>query len=81
MRTDRVEVRLDPETRGRLEKMAQARGSSVSDLVRAMIERSYDEELNKARIAAAERIGKAWFENVPEASVLKEQFAQAHEPE
>jgi Arc/MetJ-type ribon-helix-helix transcriptional regulator len=61
--------------------MAQARGSSVSDLVRALIDRSYAEEQDKARVAAARRIGEMSVEDVPEPSVLKNQFAQAHDPE
>lgn len=43
MRTARVEVRLDSETREKLEEMAAARGSSVSELVRDLIERSQEE--------------------------------------
>lgn len=42
MRTERVEVRLDSETREKLEEMAAARGSSVSELVRDLIERSHE---------------------------------------
>ena len=48
MQTGRIEVRLAPETRRKLEEMAAARGSSVSELVRSLIERSYeDEEVRK----------------------------------
>jgi predicted transcriptional regulator len=53
MRTERVEVRLDPETRGKLEEVAAARGSSISELVRSLIERSHEEE-----VAGAERGGE-----------------------
>jgi uncharacterized protein (DUF1778 family) len=45
MRTERIEVRLDPETREKLEEVAAARGSSVSELVRDLIERSHEEEV------------------------------------
>ena len=78
MRTERIEVRLDPETRRILEEMAAARGSSVSELLRSLIERSYQEEVNEARIAAAQRIGEMSVEDVPDADVLKEQFAAAN---
>lgn len=77
MRTERVEVRLDPETRGKLEEVAAVRGSSVSELMRALIERSYEEELAKARLEAAERIGAMSVEEVPEADILKRQLAEA----
>jgi hypothetical protein len=47
MRTERVEVRLEPETRKKLEEVA-ARGSSVSELVRSLIERAHEEEVTGA---------------------------------
>lgn len=81
MRTERVEVRLEPEARGRLERMAESRGSTVSEFVRALIDRSYEEERDRARVAAARRIGEMGVEDVPEADVLKEQFAAAHDIE
>ena len=82
MRTERIEVRLDPETRGKLEEVAAARGSSVSELVRSLIERSHEEEVAGAvRLAAAERIGKMGVEDVPEPAELKQQFSEAHAPD
>ena len=79
MRTERIEVRLDPRTRGILEEMAAARGSTVSGLLRTLIERSHEEEVNEARVAAARRIGEMKVEDVPDAGVLKEQFAAAYD--
>lgn len=82
MRTERVEVRLDPETRGKLEEVATARGSSVSELVRDLIERSHEEEVaGAARLAAAERIGRMEVEDVPAPAELKRQFSEAHGPD
>lgn len=81
MRTERVEVRLDPETRGKLEEVAAARGSSVSELVRSLIERSHEEEVvGAARLAAAERIGGMEVEDVPSPAELKRQLSEAHGP-
>ena len=81
MRTERVEVRLDSEARGKLEEVAAARGTSVSELVRDLIERSYEEEVaGAARLAAAERIGALEVEDVPDPAELKRQFSEAHEP-
>ncbi len=81
MRTERVEVRLDPETHGKLEEVAAARGSSVSELVRSLIERSYEEEVaGAARLAAAERIGRMEVEDVPGPAELKRQLSEAHGP-
>lgn len=81
MRTERIEVRLDPETRGKLEEVAAAKGLSVSEFVRSLIERSYEQEVaGAARLAAAERIGRAEIEDVPEPAELKRQLSEAHGP-
>jgi predicted transcriptional regulator len=77
MCTGSVEVRLDPEMRGKLEEVAAARGSSVSELVRALIEHSYEEEIaSVARLEAAERIGQMEVEDVPEPAELKRQLSE-----
>ncbi len=81
MRAERLEVRLDRKTRGKLEEVAAARGSSISELVRALIEHSYEEEVLKARLAAAERIGAMEVEAVPEPGELKRQLSEAHRAE
>jgi len=79
MRTERVEVRLDPQTRGKLEEVAAARGSSVSELVRSLIERSHEEEVaGAARLAAAERIGRMEVEDVPEPAEIKRQLSETY---
>ena len=81
MRTERVEVRLDSEARGKLEEVAAARGTSVSELVRDLIERSHEEEVaGAARLVAAERIGALEVEDVPDPAELKRQFSEAHGP-
>ncbi len=81
MRAERLEVRLNPETRSKLEEVAAARGSSVPELVRSLIVRMLDQEevAGAARLAAAERIGQMRVEDVPEAAGLKRQFSEAHE--
>jgi predicted DNA-binding protein len=74
-----VEVRLDPETRGKLEEVTAARGSSVSELVRSLIEHSYEEEVaGVVRAQAAERIGQMEVEDVPQPTELKRQLSEAH---
>lgn len=79
MQTERVEVRLDAETRVKLDEVAAARGASVSELVRSLIEDSYQKEISRARLAASERLGEMSVEDVPEPEELKRQFVQAHE--
>jgi Ribbon-helix-helix protein, copG family len=39
MRREKVEITLDPETHGKLEEIAAARGSTVSELVRSRTHR------------------------------------------
>jgi predicted DNA-binding ribbon-helix-helix protein len=78
VRTERVEVRLDAQTRGKLERVARARGSTVSELVRSLIEESYEEEARAERLRAAERIGAMELEDVPAPEELKRQFDAAH---
>ncbi len=79
MQTERLEIRLDPETRSKLEEVAAARGSSVPELVRSLIVRMLDQEEGAARLAAVERIGQMRVEDVPEPARLKRQFSEAHE--
>jgi Arc/MetJ-type ribon-helix-helix transcriptional regulator len=77
MRTERVEVRLDPEMRGKLKEVAAARGSSISELVRDLIQRSHEEEVaGAAWLAAAERIGQMEVQDVPEPAELKRQLSE-----
>jgi len=77
MGIDRVEVRLDPETRRKHEEVTTTRGLSVSELVRDLIERCYEEEVaGAARLAAAERIGRMEVEDVPEPAELKRQLSE-----
>lgn len=82
MRTERLEVRLDSETRGKLEKVAAARGSSESELVRDLIEHSYEVEIaGVVRSQAAERLGQMEVEDVPQPTELKRQLSEAYGPD
>jgi predicted transcriptional regulator len=77
MRSEGLVVRLDPKMRGKLEEVAAARGSSVSELVRSLIEHSYEEEVaGAAQLEAAERIGSMEIEDVPEPAELKRQLSE-----
>lgn len=81
MRTERLEVRLNPEMCPKLEEVVAARGSSVLELVRSLIVRMLDQEevAGATRLAAAERIGRMRVEDVPEPAGLKRQFSEARE--
>ena len=76
--SERIEVRLDEGTRAKLEEVAAARGASVSELVRSLIEDSYQQEISERRLAASRELGELSIEDVPEPEELKRQFVQAH---
>ena len=48
--TDRLEIRLDAERRRKFEELAQSRQTSISDLVRALLDREYEEWLRGERL-------------------------------
>lgn len=81
MQSERVQVRLDPDTRARLEEVAAStpsRGASISELVRSLIQAAHQELVSQGRIAAAERPGELSIEDVGEPKELKRQSAQTH---
>lgn len=78
MRSERVEVRLDKESRVKLEEVAAARGISVSELMRTLIEDSYQQEISYKRLAASEHLGELEIEDMPDPGELKRQFSEAH---
>lgn len=71
-------MRLDEEVRRKLEEVAAAQETSVSGVVRNLIERSYMEEMTQRRRRAAEELGRLELEDVPEIETLKEQLDGAH---
>jgi uncharacterized protein (DUF1778 family) len=77
MRTERIEVRLDPDTRGKLEEVAAVRGLSISELVRDLIERSREEEVACAARLAVARIRQMEIEDVPEPAELEWQLSES----
>ncbi len=76
--TERVEVRLDGDTRRKLREVASSRDVSVSEVVRELIERSYEAELVKSRTRTAEEFGRLELEDVPEMEILRRQLEEAH---
>lgn len=77
-RVERVEVRLDGETRRKLREVASSREVTVSEVVREAIERSYEAELLKSRIRAADDLGRLELEEVPAMETLRRQLEEAH---
>lgn len=75
MQTERVEVRLDAERRRRLQRLADDAAVSVSEAVRALIDRAYAEHDRAERLAAAQRIVARQVEEVPEPEQLAAELA------
>lgn len=80
MVADRLEVRLDAERRRKLAAIAAARRAPVSDLVRELIDRAYEETTRAERLRAAEELGQMEVEDVPDPDTLSRQLGSAHEP-
>ena len=80
MPADRLEVRLDPERKRKLAELAQERRMALSDLVRQMIDRTYEERLRERRLQAARELAALAIEDVPDPETLKRQLESAHDP-
>ena len=78
--TERLDVRLDREHRRKLEEVARARGLTVSEMVRWMIEHAYEQKLGAERRKAAEELSGLEVEEVPDPATLGRQLEGAHEP-
>jgi hypothetical protein len=74
MLAERLEVRLDPERRRRLTEIVSLRGEPISDVIRDLIDKAYDEIDRAKRMRAAEELGRMEIEDVPEPDVLARQL-------
>ena len=79
MSTERLEVRLDPERRLKLRELASQYNAPVSDVVRTLIDRAYEQTLLERRRRAALEMSNMEIEEVPEPPVLSEQLDRAYE--
>ena len=80
MATERLHVRLDQERRRKLRELAAAQGTAVSEMVRRLIDRAYEDTLAALRKRAAQEIGRLQIEDVPDPPALHRQLEGAHEP-
>ena len=76
----RSDVRLNAETRRRLEELAEERGLPISELVRCLIDDAYEGILRERRRQAVERLTRLEVEDPPDAATLSRELAAAHEP-
>jgi len=80
MTTERIEVRLEPEQRRRLVEMAERDRATISEMIRRMIDETYDAQMHERRMAAAKRLVTREIEDVPDPDELSRQLAEAHGP-
>lgn len=79
MATDRLEVRLDPDRRRKLQELAAERGAAVSDVVRHIIDQAYEQALRTRRVRAARELARLQVEDVPDPGTLSRQLDGAYE--
>jgi hypothetical protein len=80
MTTERLDVRLDRERQRKLRELAAEQGTPVSEMVRRLIDKAYEETLLVRRRRAAQELGQLEIEDVPEPEMLSRQLENAHEP-
>ena len=76
----RLDVRLDPERRHRLEEMARAQGVPISDVIRSLIDDAYEGILRERRRKAVDRLVSLGVEDPPEPEALSRELEAAHDP-
>lgn len=78
MVSERLEVRLDTERRRKLSELAAWKGAPVSEVVRKMIDESYEEIMRERRREAVRRIAELEVEDVPDPETLSRQLAETY---
>lgn len=80
MAIERLDVRLDQERRRKLRDLAAEQGTPVSEMVRRLIDRAYEDSLGARRQRAARELGRLEIEDVPDPATLHHQLEATHEP-
>jgi hypothetical protein len=80
MIAERLDIRLDSERKRKLAELAESQGASISEVVRTMIDRDYEDILRKKRQEAARRLIALEVEDVPDPDTLSRQLEAAHDP-
>lgn len=80
MTVERLDVRLDQERRRKLRELAAEQDTPVSEMVRRLIDRAYEEIMVARRKRAAHELGRLQIEDVPDPDTLHHQLEAAHEP-
>ena len=76
----RLDVRLDPERRQRLDEMARDRGVPISDVIRNLIDEAYESVLRERRRKAVDHLISLGVEDPPDPQAMSRELEEAHEP-
>ena len=79
MTVERLDVRLDQERRRKLRELAAEQGAAVSEMVRRLIDRAYEDTMGARRKRAAQELGQLELEDVPDPATLCRQLEAAYE--
>ena len=77
---NRLEVRLDPERRSRLEELAREKGAPISEVVRGLIDDAYEEIDRARRRRAVERMASMSLPVPEDPQELCRILNEAHNP-
>lgn len=77
-RDSRIEVRLDHDRRRKLESLAEEAGTSISDIVRAMIDEAFEVVGRERRRRAVEAIAAMAIEDLPDPEELSQQLDETY---
>jgi hypothetical protein len=77
MTTERLDVRLDEERRRKLRELAEEQSAPISEIVRRLIDKAYEEALRERRRRAAQELSQLEIEDVPDPETLNRQLEGA----
>ncbi len=75
----RFEVRLNKDCRERLDELAESKGVTDAEVVRLLIDQTYEEVLREHRVQAAEELISMNAEVLPDPAELSRQLETAHD--
>ena len=81
MATGRLEVRIDEARRRKLRELAEEQGAPVSETIRRLIDRAYEDTLGVRRKRAAQLLGRLEIEDVPDPATLSRQLEGTYDPD
>jgi hypothetical protein len=76
---ERLDVRLDPERRRKLLRIAETRGLTVSYTVRELIDQAFEESQREYRQQLVREIAGLEVEDVPDPEELSRQLDSTHD--